>query len=66
LLPPDSANGDHVLLAPPFIASRVELDTMVERVASAIDAAGHGDEAGGLAAVGVCGWRLTLGLNRIN
>ena len=35
----DGANGDHVLLAPPFIASRAELDTIVERFASAIDAA---------------------------
>jgi adenosylmethionine-8-amino-7-oxononanoate aminotransferase len=34
----DGANGDHVLLAPPFIASRGELDTIVERAASAIDA----------------------------
>jgi len=35
----DGAKGDHVLLAPPFIASRAELDTIVERFASAIDAA---------------------------
>ena len=35
----DGANGDHVLLAPPFIASRAELDTIVERFASALDAA---------------------------
>ncbi len=35
----DGAHGDHVLLAPPFIASRAELDTIVERFASALDAA---------------------------
>jgi adenosylmethionine-8-amino-7-oxononanoate aminotransferase len=35
----DGTHGDHVLIAPPFIASRAELDTMVERLAGAIDAA---------------------------
>jgi adenosylmethionine-8-amino-7-oxononanoate aminotransferase len=32
----DGARGDHVLLAPPFIATRSELDEIVERVAAAI------------------------------
>ena len=35
----DGKQGDHVLLAPPFIVSDSELDTIVERLASAIDAA---------------------------
>ncbi len=35
----DGQRGDHVLLAPPFIVSDAELDTIVERVAAAIDAA---------------------------
>jgi adenosylmethionine-8-amino-7-oxononanoate aminotransferase len=34
----DGRNGDHVLLAPPFIATQAELDTIVERLAEAIDA----------------------------
>jgi adenosylmethionine-8-amino-7-oxononanoate aminotransferase len=34
----DGVNGDHVLLAPPFIASQPELDVIVERLASSIDA----------------------------
>ena len=34
----DGVNGDHVLLAPPFIASQAELDVIVERLASSIDA----------------------------
>ena len=33
----DGQRGDHVLLAPPFIASREELDTIVQRLAAAID-----------------------------
>ena len=32
----DGALGDHVLLAPPFIATRAQLDEIVERVAAAI------------------------------
>ena len=32
----DGQRGDHVLLAPPFIATRAELDQIVERVAAAI------------------------------
>lgn len=35
----DGRHGDHVLLAPPFIISDDELDQLVERLASAIDAA---------------------------
>jgi adenosylmethionine-8-amino-7-oxononanoate aminotransferase len=34
----DGVNGDHVLLAPPFIASQAQLDVIVERLASSIDA----------------------------
>jgi adenosylmethionine-8-amino-7-oxononanoate aminotransferase len=34
----DGQRGDHVLLAPPFIATRAELDQIVERVAAAIHA----------------------------
>ena len=33
----DGERGDHVLLAPPFIATRAELDQIVERLAAAID-----------------------------
>lgn len=33
----DGNLGDHVLLAPPFIATRADLDTIVERLAAAID-----------------------------
>ena len=35
----DGRQGDHVLLAPPFIASEAELDEMVSRLADALDAA---------------------------
>ena len=35
----DGRLGDHVLLAPPFIVTDVELDAIVERLASAVDAA---------------------------
>jgi adenosylmethionine-8-amino-7-oxononanoate aminotransferase len=34
----DGKQGDHVLLAPPFIASRDELEDIAARLASAIDA----------------------------
>jgi adenosylmethionine-8-amino-7-oxononanoate aminotransferase len=34
----DGRQGDHVLLAPPFIATRQELQTIAERLAEAIDA----------------------------
>jgi adenosylmethionine-8-amino-7-oxononanoate aminotransferase len=33
----DGERGDHVLLAPPFIATRGELDTMVERLGAALE-----------------------------
>lgn len=33
----DGKNGDHVLLAPPFIASEAELDEMVGRLSRAVD-----------------------------
>jgi adenosylmethionine-8-amino-7-oxononanoate aminotransferase len=35
----DGQRGDHVLLAPPFTSSDVEIDTIVDRLAQAIDAA---------------------------
>ena len=35
----DGRQGDHVLLAPPFIVSDDELDQLTERLAGAIDAA---------------------------
>jgi adenosylmethionine-8-amino-7-oxononanoate aminotransferase len=35
----DGARGDHVLLAPPFIVDRAAIDTIVERLGDAIDAA---------------------------
>jgi len=31
--------GDHVLLAPPFIVTEREIDTIVERLGDAVDAA---------------------------
>lgn len=33
----DGQRGDHVLLAPPFVATRAELDQVVERLAAAVD-----------------------------
>ena len=33
----DGVLGDHVLLAPPFIASRGDLTTIIERLGAAID-----------------------------
>ena len=33
----DGRQGDHVLLAPPYIASRQELQLIVERLAESID-----------------------------
>jgi len=44
----DGRQGDHVLLAPPFIVGDAELDTLAERLAGALDAAL--DEARGVAA----------------
>jgi len=35
----DGEHGDHVLVAPPFIAREADLDTIVERLAAAIDSA---------------------------
>jgi adenosylmethionine-8-amino-7-oxononanoate aminotransferase len=35
----DGVRGDHVLLAPPFIATAGDIDTIVERLGEAIDAA---------------------------
>jgi len=35
----DGQRGDHVLLAPPFIASDAQIDTIVDRLVQAIDAA---------------------------
>jgi adenosylmethionine-8-amino-7-oxononanoate aminotransferase len=35
----DGVNGDHVLLAPPFIATDDDLDRIVERLSQAVDAA---------------------------
>jgi len=34
----DGRKGDHILLAPPFIATEKELDEMVERLSRAVDA----------------------------
>jgi adenosylmethionine-8-amino-7-oxononanoate aminotransferase len=35
----DGARGDHVVLAPPFIATARDIDTIVERLCEAVDAA---------------------------
>jgi adenosylmethionine-8-amino-7-oxononanoate aminotransferase len=35
----DGVNGDHVLIAPPFIVKREQVDTIVERLGDAVDAA---------------------------
>jgi adenosylmethionine-8-amino-7-oxononanoate aminotransferase len=35
----DSVRGDHVLLAPPFILDAAAVDTIVERLGEAVDAA---------------------------
>ncbi len=35
----DGVQGDHILLAPPYIVSPAEIDTIVDRLGSAIDAA---------------------------
>jgi hypothetical protein len=35
----DGTKGDHVLLAPPYIVGTDQLDTIVERLGEAIDAA---------------------------
>jgi len=35
----DGRHGDHVVLAPPFIIEEPEIDTVVERLGEAVDAA---------------------------
>jgi adenosylmethionine-8-amino-7-oxononanoate aminotransferase len=35
----DGARGDHVMLAPPFIVEAADIDTIVERLGDAVDAA---------------------------
>ena len=35
----DGVRGDHVLLAPPFIVDEAAIDTIVERLGDAVDAA---------------------------
>ena len=35
----DGKRGDHVLLAPPFICTEADIDTLVERLGAAVDAA---------------------------
>ncbi|WP_175941786.1 aspartate aminotransferase family protein [Burkholderia pyrrocinia] len=35
----DGAHGDHILIAPPFICTAQQIDTIVERLSGAIDAA---------------------------
>ncbi len=35
----DGLNGDHVMIAPPFIATDADMDTIVERLGEAVDAA---------------------------
>jgi adenosylmethionine-8-amino-7-oxononanoate aminotransferase len=35
----DGARGDHVLIAPPFIVDAAQIDTTVERLGEAVDAA---------------------------
>jgi adenosylmethionine-8-amino-7-oxononanoate aminotransferase len=35
----DGVRGDHILMAPPFIIDNAAIDTVVERLGDAIDAA---------------------------
>jgi adenosylmethionine-8-amino-7-oxononanoate aminotransferase len=35
----DGVRGDHVLLAPPFIVNKGQIDVIVERLGDAVDAA---------------------------
>jgi len=35
----DGRQGDHVLIAPPFICTARQIETIVERLAAAVDAA---------------------------
>ena len=38
----DGNRGDHVLIAPPFVVDALTIDTIVERLGNAIDAAVDG------------------------
>jgi adenosylmethionine-8-amino-7-oxononanoate aminotransferase len=38
----DGRRGDHVLIAPPFIATSDDIDVIVERLGNAVDAAIQG------------------------
>jgi adenosylmethionine-8-amino-7-oxononanoate aminotransferase len=35
----DGRNGDHICIAPPYIASAADIDTIVARMGDAVDAA---------------------------
>ena len=35
----DGSQGDHVLVAPPFITTAAQIETIVERLAQSLDAA---------------------------
>jgi hypothetical protein len=35
----DGKQGDHVVLAPPYISTAADIDTIVERLGEAVDAA---------------------------
>ncbi len=41
----DGQLGDHVLIAPPFIATAGDIDAIVERLGDAVDAAIEGGQA---------------------
>jgi adenosylmethionine-8-amino-7-oxononanoate aminotransferase len=43
----DGIRGDHVLLAPPFIVNREQVDAIVERLGDAVDAAVESKKLGG-------------------
>lgn len=47
----DGVNGDHVLLAPPYISSKAELDTAVDVLAKSLDTVLAGLNASGVHAV---------------
>ena len=38
----DGKHGDHVIVAPPYIATPAEIDMIVERLGDAVDAAVDG------------------------
>jgi len=38
----DGRQGDHVILAPPYIVTAADIDTIVERLGDAVDAALRG------------------------